>query len=398
MPARESDPARLGAFWFGIQLVWGALLGISLQARTIDLSGKNALASYGLIATAGAIVAAITQIAIGPLADARRARGSDRIEFYIGGALAAAVAIIWFYQASSFVELIAAFLLLQLALNVATGPYQAVIPDYVRPTRSGAASSWMAALQALGNASGAVIAAFVLNLRAASGLIAAALLTSCAITVAHVRGLPLRALEQRRLRIDRPFADLLISRALMYTGFYTLLGYLYFYVAFNLNETHLGVKTTSGVLLLLFTLASAVGAGLGGRPSDRHDKRAVVLLAGAILSIALAILIATQAAVTVFGGTVLAGLAWGVFLTADWALGCTILPKSLLATTMGIWNLALIGPQIAAPAFTTFVLVRIQPDGGAAPRIAFALAVCEIAVGATWVFRIPKHLAAKGDI
>ncbi len=393
MLARDPNPARLGIFWFGIQLVWGALLGISLQARTIDLGAKNALASYGLIATAGAIVAAITQIAIGPLADARRARGSNRIEFYIGGAAIAAIAIIWFYDAASFSALLSAFLLLQLALNVATGPYQAVIPDYVSENRSGAASAWMAALQAIGNATGAVIAAFVLNLRAAGGLIAAALLTSCAITVSHVRSLPVRVIERRPLRIDRPFADLLISRALIYTGFYTLLGYLYFYVA-TLSGTHLGVKSLSGLLLLLFTLVSALGAALGGRPADRGDKRWIVLLAVALLVLSLAVLAATRGEQSVFGATAVAGFGWGFFLTADWALGCSILPKSLLATTMGIWNLALIAPQIVAPALTTFILTRMNLLGAqSAPRVAFVLGACEIVVGGVWILRIPKHLA-----
>ncbi|MEO6912813.1 MAG: MFS transporter [Candidatus Baltobacteraceae bacterium] len=392
MPARDPNPARLGVFWFGIQLVWGAMLGISLQARTIDLGGKNALASYGLIATAGAIVAAIVQIGVGPLADVRRARGSNRIEFYAGGAAVAAGAIVWFYAAQSFTGLVIAFLLLQLAMNVATGPYQAVIPDYVPPARSGAASSWMAALQALGNASGALIAAFVLNVRAAGELIAAALLTSCAITISHVRSLPLRTIERMPLRIDRAFADLLISRGLIYTGFYTLLGYLYFYVAASVSETDLGIKSLSGILLLLFTMLSALGAALGGRPSDRKDKRWVALWAAAILAIALMALVLTASAVVVFGATGVAGLAWGLFLTADWALGCSILPKSLLATTMGIWNLALIVPQIAAPALTTFVLARLHLFGGpAAPRAAFALALCEIGVGGVWILRIPKH-------
>ncbi|MDQ2680844.1 MAG: MFS transporter [Candidatus Eremiobacteraeota bacterium] len=394
MPSRTPNSAKLGVFWFGIQLVWGALLGISLQARTQELHAATALASYGLIATAGAVVAAITQIATGPLADARRARGSNRIEFYIGGALVAAIAIVWFYSAASFAALVGAFLLIQFALNVAIGPYQAVIPDYIALERSGAASSWMAALQALGNAGGALIAAFVLNLRIAGGLIAGVLLASCAITIAQVRGLPLRVIAAEPLRIEAPFVDLLVSRALIYTGFYTLLGYLYFYLTSSLAESPAAAKTQSGIVLLLFTLASALGAALSGKPSDRLDKRAVVLGAGTLLIIALGILARGDYGAGLFVTTSVAGFAWGIFLTADWALGCSILPKSLLATTMGIWNLALIAPQIIAPALTTAVLTRIHALGGAnAPRLAFVLALCEVALGVAWIFRIPKRLA-----
>ena len=53
-PARTSDaspsPFRLALFWLGIQAVWGALLGISLQARTIVLVSSGAVLSYGRLA------------------------------------------------------------------------------------------------------------------------------------------------------------------------------------------------------------------------------------------------------------------------------------------------------------------------------------------------------------
>ena len=82
MRATTPNPLRLGLFWLGIQAVWGALLGISLQSRTIELvSGGGALVAYGRLATIGAVVAASVQIAVGPWSDARRARRSRRIEF-----------------------------------------------------------------------------------------------------------------------------------------------------------------------------------------------------------------------------------------------------------------------------------------------------------------------------
>ena len=147
MSAVTFSPARLALFWLGIQAVWGALLGISLQARTIELTAGNALIAYGHLATAGAIVAAVVQIVVGPWSDARRRTGSRRLEFYGTGAIASALAIAWFYAARDFAGLTAAFLCLQAGMNVAIGPYQAIIPDVVTRARFGVASSWMAALQ-----------------------------------------------------------------------------------------------------------------------------------------------------------------------------------------------------------------------------------------------------------
>lgn len=124
-------PFLLGLFWFGIQVVWGALLGVSLQTRASQLGGTQALAAYGALAAAGAIVAAVTQIVVGIISDRRRTHGSKRLEFHGTGAVLASAALIWFYAAPSFAQLIAAVVALQIAMNVAIGPYQAVIPDFI---------------------------------------------------------------------------------------------------------------------------------------------------------------------------------------------------------------------------------------------------------------------------
>ncbi|HEY1428740.1 MAG TPA: hypothetical protein VGF18_04160, partial [Candidatus Tumulicola sp.] len=131
MRATTPSAPRLGILWFGIQAVWGALLGISLQARSIELVASQPLLAYGRLATTGAVVAAIVQIVVGPLSDARRRRGGKRIEFYVGGAVLGAIAIWTFYDASTFGALTIAYVCLQGTLNFAIGPYQAVIPDAI---------------------------------------------------------------------------------------------------------------------------------------------------------------------------------------------------------------------------------------------------------------------------
>ncbi|MBV8149134.1 MAG: MFS transporter, partial [Candidatus Eremiobacteraeota bacterium] len=210
-------------FWLGIQAVWGAVLGISLQARTIELATGNTLIAYGHLATEGAIVAAVVQLVVGPWSDARRTHGSRRLEFYAVGAIAAAVAIAFFYSAASFGVLVLAFLGVQAGMNVAIGPYQAIIPDLVARDRLGVASSWMAAVQSAGNAIGALCASLIDDARWLAGALIALLLATCAATCAHVRTLALEAIQGREpLRITRAFVDLFISRAFIYVGFYTL--------------------------------------------------------------------------------------------------------------------------------------------------------------------------------
>ncbi len=393
MRPNTPNPALLGAFWFGIQMVWGALLGISLQLRATQLAPQHEFAAYGLLAGAGAAVAAVSQIVTGIVSDRRRIRGSRRLEFYTAGAIAGAAAVIWFYLAPSYGQLIAALIILQLGLNVAIGPYQAAIPDFIKPKALGTASAWMAALQSLGNVAGALVASFVKSAASAGTAIAATLLVTCAVTSAHVRKLePLPNIPDR-LRITRTFVDLFISRALVYVGFYTLLGYLFFYVARVMRGD---AQTHTGVLLILFLVAAAIGAAAAGRLASRFDRRNVATIGGVTFIAGLVVFLCANVSAEVVAGALVAGFAWGVFLTADWALGCAFLPRNALATAMGIWNLALLIPQILAPALVTAVLGALQALHSAdAPRIAFIMACVEVAAGLAWLRRLPASRAGS---
>ncbi len=391
MLAKTPNPLRLGLFWLGIQAVWGALLGISLQARTIELVGSSgALLAYGRLATLGAVVAAIVQVAVGPWSDARRRDGSRRIEFYVVGSLVGAVALEFFFGAKSFAALTLAFVVVQAGLNVAIGPYQAIIPDAIARAKFGIASSWMAALQSAGNALGAVLAAYVNDARVLAGSLTATLIGTGAVTCLHLRGLTLeRAKPREPFRVTRAFVDLFISRALVYVGFYTLLGYLLFYVRDVLAPPTLdAVKSESGILILAFTLVGALGAAAAARPSDRSDKRLVASAGGGIVIVALGVFIFSHGFAGAAAATLVAGVGWGVFLVADWAIACRVLPPGALATTMGVWNLAVILPQIVAPALTTAVLSRLALGGAQGPRVAFVLAAGETLVGIAWLWRL----------
>jgi maltose/moltooligosaccharide transporter len=150
-------------------------------------------------------------------------------------------------------------------------------------------------------------------------------------------------------------------------------------------------RRQTGILIVGFTLVGAVGAALAARPSDRLDKRLVATIGAAGFIAALAVFIVSSDVRGAAAATVLAGIGWGVFLVADWAIACRVLPTGAMATAMGIWNLAIVLPQIIAPALTTGVLQALRLGAGpAAPRVAFLLALAETLVGAAWLWRIPR--------
>lgn len=385
---RTVSPARLGAFWFGIQAIWGALLGISLQARTIALHPHDATVAYGWLASAGALAAALTQLAVGPPSDRLRREGYPRTPFFVVGAIGGCACIVWFYLAPSFAALLVATIALQICMNVAIGPYQAVIPDYVAPERAGVPSAWMGGLQSLGNAAGALIATFAGAPVAIALALCAGLVVSGMLTVSHVRDLPLRRLPtQAKGALGRPAVDLFISRALLYVGFYTLLGYMFFYVRDVVRASN--ITQTTGIVILIFTIAGALGAAAVARPADRIDRRAIVNAATAVVAAAIVLFLQLHDPLAVYAIAFVAGAGWGAFLAADWAIGCAVLPASLMSTAMAVWNLAVAGPQIIAPALTTLTIVGLHVAQQGAPSLAFTLAALELVAGALWIWRIP---------
>jgi len=383
-----ASPARLAAFWFGLQALWGALLGISLQARTSALHPDQALIAYGQIATIGALTAMLVQLVVGPLSDRGRARGADRRPFLIVGTVLGAAGVIAFYLAPSFGALLGATVCLQFGVNIAIGPYQAIIPDYFSADRAGIASSWMAALQSAGNATGALVATFIAPVIGVATVLAALLCAGCIVTVTHMSRIKPRAIAAQRVILPRGALDLFISRAVLWIGFYTILGYMFFYVRDTLHIA--GAARATGVVILLFTVSAAMGAALAGRPSDRLDRRLVVNLGTGMVAAALIAFALLRNVEALYGIAALAGAGWGGFLTADWALGCAILPRNLMATAMGVWNIAVAGSQIVAPALATALLLALRPHSEVAPLYAFGLATFEVLLGAAWIWRLPR--------
>jgi MFS family permease len=376
---------RLGAFWFGIQVVWTAMLGVVLQDRVSALA-PHAVSSYALLAATGAFVAAIVQIGAGLLSDRVRARVGHRRWFYAAGIVLATPALVALLVVPSLAWLWAAFILLQLGMNVAGGPYQGIVGDYVEPDRVGRASSVMSVQQFSGSVVGLVLTTLLRGLPLGIAL-AACLVAGWWATESYVARLPGTYDRAAPLRVDRNMQIVVFSRALIHVGFYTLFGFLFFFV-----EESLGVgdaRTTTGILFLAFTVAGIGGALMAGRPADRFDKRAVISVACVAIAIAVGAFAFAPSVPVALVCAIGSGAAWGAFFTADWAIAYAVLPRAALASAMGIWNLAVAIPQVVAPAITAPVVTYFDArKAGLGPRIALVCVIIEFILGTAWLWRL----------
>lgn len=405
-----ASPALLGAFWFGVQVVWGAILSIVLQARSVELAHDDGLRNFALLSAAGAAVAAATQIVVGLLADRRRSIVGHRLEFYLVGTVCTLPALIWLLLTPSYAGLAAAFMLMQLWMNVAVGPYQAVIPDYIAEGRTGTASSWLSVYQFIGLTAGVILAGFVKDYRLLAVLLAAVLAAALVPTLVHARALRGSARPAARLRVDANVRTLLVSRGFVNLGSLTLLNFLFFYVAQSLRSPD--PRRDTGVLFLAYMLSGIAGAFLSAKPTNAGDKRLVVTVATAVTSLGL-ILFALAHPIDgcpqgpalalcpyydlFLLAAIVAGASWGGFITADWALAVSILPADAMASAMGVWNLAFAIPSVLSTLVTLPLLLAANARAaGLGPRLAFVLVVVEFAIGTLWLWRLPREVRPRG--
>jgi MFS family permease len=389
----QADPRRLGAFWFGIQVVWTAVLGVVLQDRVSALA-PHAVNAYAALAATGALFAGVVQVVAGIVSDRSRARTGDRRAFYALGVACAVPAVVALPVVTSLPSLWIAVFVLQLGMNVAGGPYQGIVGDYVEPERVGRASSWMSVHQFCGSVAGLLLTTLLRGLPLGAAL-AACLAGGWLVTERHARALPRTRDAAAPLRIDANMWTVLVSRALINVGFYTLFGFLFFFVRESLHAAD--ARTTTGILFLAFTIAGVLGAALAGRPADRLDKRVVVSVACAAIAIAVGAFAAAPTFAVALVCAIASGAAWGAFFTADWAIAYAVLPRAALASAMGVWNLAAAIPQVIAPAITAPVVDYFDVrSAGLGPRVALLCVIVEFVIGTAWLWRLRLEHVTRG--
>jgi len=401
---RRVHPAALSAYWFALEAHWAALLGAAAQgqiARFADPSFVGHAAS--ILFGCGAALSIISQYVAGRASDRLR----RRMPFMIAGTVCDVAALFCFALAPSFLSVVVAFCAVQISLNIAGGPYQALIPDRVAPEHQGRASAFMGLFRLAGNAGGLLLArAFVrqpgptvsvatfehgllLLAAAVSGLLVIGLVITLAAAgeVApgsgdRVAATDVAAVEEPWL-YRRSFVILTVSRSLVNLGLYSILPYFAFYLRNAIRvATYL---PTSVDLLLVMTGCSLIGTLPAGIASDRFSKKSLMFGAlGALAVGALGLTLATSVPF-VTAVAIPIGIGWGAYYSVDWALACNLLPRARAGALMALWNIGASGPQVLAPLIGGYIvdsraLAQLGPGEGY--RVLFALVCAYVILGA----------------
>ncbi len=388
----------LSLFWFAWEVHWAALLGATLQSEIARFVPETFFGrATAILGGLGALLSILVQFGAGRASDVVR----RRIPFIVVGTLLDVVALYAFALAPSFGAVVASVAAVQVALNIAGGPYQALIPDRVDKAQQGRASAFMGFLRLAGTAGGLLLARLVVrqpgpevtnamyvsSLLTLVSIVSVTLLVALAVTVFGVRERPADVAPPTPLMRwweNAPsFIALIISRTFVMAGLYLVLPFLGFYLRFALGVHR--YQSTSLDLLLTMVGCSLVGTVPAGFIGDRVSKKTIIYIALVVIAAGALVLVFTTSLPPIFAVAVFIGLGWGAFYSVDWALACNLLPPGRAGALMAVWNLGASAPQVAAPVIGGLLVDSIGagPAGpGAGYRAVFALIVACVVVGA----------------
>ena len=147
----------LSFFWFSTNMMWAAILIITMPSQIKDAVGNTTKGSaLGLALGAGAFISMVAAPIFGALSDRIHLPGGRRKPWIIIGSLGNAIGLVGLAyliqpgHPESVLGWTVVFLFVELFNNVATGPYSALIPDLVPPEQRGSASGWLGLMTMLG--------------------------------------------------------------------------------------------------------------------------------------------------------------------------------------------------------------------------------------------------------
>jgi MFS family permease len=397
-PGGKPNLFALSFFWFAWELHWAALLGATLQAEIARFVPATHFGrASAVLGGVGALLAIVTQYGAGRTSDLLR----RRMPFIVIGTLLGVVALFGFALAPSFGAVVVAYAGVQIALNIAGGPYQALIPDRIIKAEQGRASAFMGFMRLSGTAAGLLLAKLVvvqpgpditpetytLGLLKLAGVVAVVLLAALAVTVFGVREQPGDVAPPEPVLADWPYRTsfwwLIVSRGFVSAGLYLILPFLGFYLLFAMHVQQYQAKSLT--LLLTMVGCSLLGTVAAGVLGDRFSKKSIIYIALILTSVAALSLAFLRSLAPISVLAVLLGIGWGAYYAVDWALACNLLPEGRAGALMAIWNLGASAPQVAAPIIGGLLVDRIgfaTGDLGAGYRVLFALIAFFVVCGA----------------
>ncbi|HEY0599387.1 MFS transporter [Brevundimonas sp.] len=359
--------AQTGAFICFIPLL---TLLLPEKAGVIGGAGKALLLS--LAAMLGGLTAAAANFTFGALSDRTLSRFGRRRPWILCGLAAVAISLALLALARSPLQLVLGVIVFQIAVNALYAPLTALVPDLVPDAQKGLISAWAGAALPVANLFTALVVSRLAGWTGAQFavvvLAAATLIVPFALRLREpptpARRTPFRlsfaALHDGRFRAlfaSRLLAESAVAINTLYLLFW-LLG-----LPDGATPAGWSAPDVFATLLVVSTMAAALGGFAGGGLSDRlRGRRGFVIAGSAGMALALALMVAWPAWPGLLAAQLLFGLSHGVHATTVAAMTAESLPDPARAgRDLGVMNMAVAVPQSLAPACAAILFAAGLP-------------------------------------
>jgi Na+/melibiose symporter-like transporter len=360
---RPADYVKISIFAGALSILWPSLHSLIIPLRLLDLVPEAQKNTYlGLMTFVGSMIAVFVQPVAGAVSDRFGSAWGRRRPFIFIGTLLTLLILPSIGLSGSFLFLLLGYCLLQVATNIAQGPFQAFIPDQVPRSRHGVAAGAKSLAEILGAVAFLRLVAYFMDnytssgnnvwLWAAIGFPGLMLLAAMISTVITVKEEPSTSTElsatktiAAAFRIDiknnTGFVWFLVSRLFVLMGGVILQTFALYYITDVLHHPNpAGVAADLLITVGVFLVASVYPAG---QLSDRFGRKPVILFSGLLGIIGISVLFLTENYAGVLACGAFLGLSTGAFLSTNWALATDLVPSGEEARYLGLTNIATAG-------------------------------------------------------
>jgi Na+/melibiose symporter-like transporter len=366
---RRLDYVRITLFGFALTALWQSLHTITLPVRLLDFVPEAQKNTYlGLLTLSGLFLAMLIQPLAGAVSDRSSFRWGRRRPFILAGGILTVLLIPGIGLAGSYAGIFVVYCLLQIASNIAQGPYQAFIPELVPPDKHGRASGVKGLLEIAGGLLMVYVSSVFIDryintgdphlLWLVLGILMIVFFGAAVATVLIVKDsghitrpkTPVLAALLLPFKKDiwknRGFVWFLLSRLLVYMAFTTIQQFALYYF-----RDVLGVTDPAGATFR-FSAVAVVGMLVAVLPagylSDRIGRRLFTAGAGLLGAAGIAVIALSQEYNSVLWAAAFIGVAMGIFNSSNWALATDFAPGGEEARYLGVANMATAGGAVLA--------------------------------------------------
>ena len=350
----------LRGFTFTLWAILVPVLLLDLVAEG-DIAEDRKNAFLGLATFVALALGIVAQPVAGALSDRFHLRWGKRHPYIFLGTVAACFFVPGLALSSSFLAILGLLTLITIAVNVAQGPFQAFILDFVPPEKRGMASAHKTGAEILGVASmGALIGFFIGKYQAPDGfewiwvsvgLLVGFYLGTMVLTLLRVSEGTLGLAHTNAPQVSSPtqkdardsffppgFPWYLVSRflALAATGIMETFGLFYLDDVVEVERP----AEAAGILFMVIGATALLGAYAAGWLSQYLGYRRVIAFSGLVGAIGILMLLRANDMSDVAVSGIVIGIGVGIFFSADWALATALVSPNRAAQQMGLVHIA----------------------------------------------------------